>query len=97
VITPALQSKIPRTLGGVPVKLQQTYEDEIDGDFVNQYGGALLQIPGVFAVGVGHDERDNATMFVTVDKITAAMRREIPNKLGPFPVMFEKGSRVVAD
>jgi len=70
------------------VKLTPTPEQLQAEKVVDQYGPALLKIPGVNGYGVGADQSGNVIISVHVDAVTPAVESAVPRTLGGFRVQI---------
>jgi len=71
-------------------------QDELNArEVVAQNADSLLEIPGVFLVGVGTDANGQTIIVVTADELTPEVQSEVPPTLGGFPVVLEAGKRPI--
>ena len=58
---------------------------------------ALMATPGVISVGIGRDEQGAEIIIVGLDRDSAELRQQLPEKLDGYEVRVEVVGRIRAD
>ena len=58
---------------------------------------ALMATPGVISVGIGRDEQGTEIIIVGLDRDSAKLKQQLPEKLDGYEVRVEVVGRIRAD